>query len=72
VSGGVFQNRLLMRLTLPRLQAAGFEVLLHRQVPCNDGGVSLGQAVLARSRVKAPGAKDPGLRYRAAEAGFGC
>jgi len=48
LSGGVFQNRLLLELTVPRLEEAGFELLLHRQVPCNDGGVSLGQAVLAQ------------------------
>jgi hydrogenase maturation protein HypF len=48
LSGGVFQNRLLLRLTVPLLEEAGFEVYLHRQVPCNDGGVSLGQAMLAQ------------------------
>jgi hydrogenase maturation protein HypF len=47
LSGGVFQNRLLLELAVPRLERAGFRVLLHRQVPCNDGGISLGQAVLA-------------------------
>jgi hydrogenase maturation protein HypF len=47
LSGGVFQNRLLLSLVVPRLEQAGFRVLLHRQVPCNDGGISLGQAVLA-------------------------
>jgi hydrogenase maturation protein HypF len=47
LSGGCFQNRLLLALTVPKLQAAGFEVLLHRQVPCNDGGISLGQALQA-------------------------
>jgi len=47
LSGGVFQNRLLLQLAIPRLQETGFEVLLHRHVPCNDGGVSLGQAVIA-------------------------
>ncbi len=46
LSGGVFQNRLLLELLVPRLEAAGFEILLHRQVPPNDGGVSLGQAVV--------------------------
>ncbi len=46
LSGGVFQNRLLLQLTRPLLAQRGFEVLLHRQVPPNDGGVSLGQAVL--------------------------
>jgi hydrogenase maturation protein HypF len=45
LSGGVFQNRLLLRLTLPLLKNTGFDILLHRHVPCNDGGVSLGQAV---------------------------
>ncbi|MEJ2735129.1 MAG: carbamoyltransferase HypF [Anaerolineae bacterium] len=47
LSGGCFQNRLLLELAVPRLEAAGFRVLLHRQVPCNDGGISLGQAALA-------------------------
>jgi len=47
LSGGVFQNRLLLRRSVPLLENAGFDVLLHRHVPCNDGGVSLGQAVLA-------------------------
>ena len=47
LSGGCFQNRLLLELAVPRLEQAGFCVLLHRQVPCNDGGISLGQAALA-------------------------
>ncbi len=47
LSGGCFQNRLLLALSVARLEEAGFRVLIHRQVPCNDGGVSLGQAVLA-------------------------
>jgi hydrogenase maturation protein HypF len=47
LSGGCYQNRLLLSLTVPALEAAGFRVLLHRQVPCNDGGLSLGQAVIA-------------------------
>ena len=47
LSGGCFQNRLLLALVVPRLQEAGLRVLLHRQVPCNDGGISLGQAVIA-------------------------
>jgi len=47
LSGGVFQNRLLFRLTMKLLEQAGFEVLTHWMVPCNDGGVSLGQAVVA-------------------------
>jgi hydrogenase maturation protein HypF len=49
LSGGCFQNRLLLSLSVPRLEQAGFGVLLHHRVPCNDGGISLGQAALARS-----------------------
>jgi hydrogenase maturation protein HypF len=47
LSGGCFQNRLLLGLVVPYLEAAGLGVLVHRQVPCNDGGISLGQAALA-------------------------
>jgi hydrogenase maturation protein HypF len=47
LSGGCYQNRLLLALTVPALRQAGFQVLLHRQVPCNDGGLSLGQAAIA-------------------------
>jgi hydrogenase maturation protein HypF len=48
LSGGVFQNRLLSGKVIPRLESAGMTVLTHRQVPCNDGGISLGQAVIAQ------------------------
>ncbi len=47
LSGGCFQNRLLLALVVPKLREAGLHVLTHRQVPCNDGGISLGQAVIA-------------------------
>jgi hydrogenase maturation protein HypF len=46
LSGGVFQNRLLLRQAMKLLKADGLSVILHRQVPCNDGGISLGQAVI--------------------------
>jgi hydrogenase maturation protein HypF len=49
LSGGVFQNRLLLRKALALLESDGFEVFTHRQVPCNDGGISLGQVVIANS-----------------------
>jgi hydrogenase maturation protein HypF len=47
-SGGVFQNRLLLRQAIARLESAGFRVFTHRQVPCNDGGISLGQVAIAQ------------------------
>jgi hydrogenase maturation protein HypF len=47
LSGGVFQNRLLLRKSINLLENSGFQVFTHRQVPCNDGGISLGQAVIA-------------------------
>jgi hydrogenase maturation protein HypF len=50
LSGGVFQNRLLFEKLSAGLREARFEVLSHRQVPANDGGVSLGQAVIAALR----------------------
>jgi hydrogenase maturation protein HypF len=50
LSGGVFQNRLLLGKTVKLLEGSGLNVLTHRQVPCNDGGISLGQAVLAAHR----------------------
>ena len=47
LSGGVFQNRLLLKLATTALQREHFRVLTHHLVPCNDGGISLGQAVIA-------------------------
>jgi len=47
LSGGVFQNRLLLKLIADGLQQSGFQVFTHHLVPCNDGGLSLGQAVVA-------------------------
>ena len=47
LSGGVFQNLLLLRLTKAQLEAQGFAVLLHSMIPPNDGGLCLGQAAAA-------------------------
>jgi hydrogenase maturation protein HypF len=49
LSGGVFQNTLLLDLSLAQLKSAGFQVLTHSRVPANDGGIALGQAVYAGS-----------------------
>ena len=49
LSGGTWQNLLLLELTTGGLERVGFEVLLHRRVPCNDGGLSLGQVAVAAS-----------------------
>lgn len=47
LSGGVWQNMTLLQRTIPQLQAARFTVYWHQTVPTNDGGVALGQAVIA-------------------------
>jgi hydrogenase maturation protein HypF len=48
LSGGVFQNRYLTERASAALESRGFVVHTHRQVPPNDGGISLGQAVISR------------------------
>ncbi|MEW6030428.1 MAG: carbamoyltransferase HypF [Chloroflexota bacterium] len=52
LSGGVWQNITLLRRTLALLQKEGFVVYLHQEVPTNDGGLSLGQAVIAAARMR--------------------
>lgn len=47
LSGGVWQNLLLLDLTLKKLRRSGFQVLIHQLIPPNDGGICLGQAVKA-------------------------
>jgi len=52
LSGGVFQNARLLAGLIPELTARGFEVYSHRLVPANDGGIALGQAVIAAQAVR--------------------
>ncbi|MCA9133313.1 MAG: carbamoyltransferase HypF [Planctomycetales bacterium] len=48
LSGGVFQNTVLLQLACAQLQRAGFDVFCHHLVPPNDAGLALGQALIAR------------------------
>jgi hydrogenase maturation protein HypF len=52
LSGGSFQNLYLLHHTVVELRHRGFGVFLHTQVPANDGGLSLGQAVIANQRLR--------------------
>jgi hydrogenase maturation protein HypF len=52
LSGGSFQNMLLLNRTFSALTGNGFEVYLHQRVPPNDGGIALGQAVVADALLK--------------------
>ncbi|MEO9190482.1 MAG: carbamoyltransferase HypF [Acetobacteraceae bacterium] len=57
LSGGVFQNRLLLEQVTRRLAAQGCTVLTHRDVPANDGGLAFGQAAIAAARILAGDAR---------------
>jgi hydrogenase maturation protein HypF len=52
LSGGCFQNRLLLRMTLEELHSHGLHPLLHHNVPSNDGCISLGQAAIGHFALK--------------------
>ncbi|HSJ14339.1 MAG TPA: hypothetical protein VK939_07980, partial [Longimicrobiales bacterium] len=55
LSGGCFQNRILVERVTEALRARGFRVLLHRQVPPNDGGIAYGQIAVAAAGLEAEG-----------------
>ena len=50
LSGGVFQNKVLLEQVVRRLDEQGYEVLTQSRVPANDGGLALGQAAIAAAR----------------------
>ncbi|MEA5518002.1 carbamoyltransferase HypF [Limnoraphis robusta] len=52
LTGGVFQNQVLLTQVCKHLTAKNLEVLTHSQVPANDGGLSLGQAVIAAAKLE--------------------
>ena len=52
LTGGVFQNTLLLRLTQNALEKDGFHVLHHSMIPPNDGGIAVGQALFAMQCLK--------------------
>ena len=60
LSGGVFQNDLLLRLLTERLTESGVEVIKHQRVPPNDAGIAFGQAAVALAR------QEKGAKVRAA------
>ena len=53
LSGGTFQNQRLLQHVLGDLRAHTFEVFIHHRVPANDGGLALGQAVIANALLHA-------------------
>ncbi len=52
LSGGVFQNRLLLERTLERLRSAGLRTLIPEKLPPNDGGIAYGQVAVASARLR--------------------
>jgi hydrogenase maturation protein HypF len=50
LTGGCFQNKYLTERSVQRLQAEGFSACWHQRIPPNDGGIALGQAVVAGKR----------------------
>jgi hydrogenase maturation protein HypF len=52
LSGGTFQNLYLLRRTEQLLRSRGMNVFVNRKMPCNDGGISLGQAYIVRERLR--------------------
>ena len=52
LSGGSFQNVILLEKSIEKLQAGGFEVFWHQLIPANDGGIALGQLAIAAKRLR--------------------
>ncbi|MGN2339521.1 Kae1-like domain-containing protein [Clostridium cagae] len=52
LSGGVFQNNILLKNLYLKLEENDFNVLIHGEIPCNDSGISLGQLIIANELIK--------------------
>ena len=52
LSGGVFMNKILTGFLIEEIERKGLNVHIHRNVPPNDGGISLGQAVICNEQLK--------------------
>lgn len=52
LSGGSFQNAILLEISIEKLHAKGFEVVWHQLIPANDGGIALGQLAIAAKRLR--------------------
>ncbi|MEA3432178.1 MAG: carbamoyltransferase HypF [candidate division WOR-3 bacterium] len=62
LSGGVFQNMILLGQVVNQLHNNGFKVYIPHRIPVNDGGISFGQAVIANAKIKNQNAKSPAYR----------
>ncbi|CAH2213923.1 Acylphosphate phosphohydrolase (modular protein) [Tepidibacter aestuarii] len=52
LSGGVFQNEILLKGIYEKLASEGFKVYTHKLIPCNDSGICVGQVVIANENSK--------------------